>query len=56
MEAFKDLALNVFWPICILLWTILAGIGIIESIVTHHKVIKKLTQRLERLEKQTEED
>lgn len=56
MEAFKDFALNVLWPVCILLWTILAGIGIIENLVTHRHAIKKLTQQIDKLEKQLKRD
>lgn len=52
MQLFRETALEIFWPICIVLWTVLAAVGIGEHIFKHWYKVNALTRRLDRLERE----
>lgn len=51
MDEFTNIIMATIWPICILLWTIMALISLIETFIKHRYQIKKLTARLDKLER-----
>jgi hypothetical protein len=51
VEVFRHTALDVFWPACVILWTLIALIQLWESTHKHRKAVAALTKRLDRLEK-----
>lgn len=53
MEIFRHTALDVFWPACVILWTLIAVIQLWDSTHKHRKAVAALTRRLDRLEKRT---
>lgn len=53
MELFQDTALHVFWPACVILWTLIAVIQLWESTHKHRKAVATLAKRMDRLEKRT---
>lgn len=51
METFREVCLTFMWPLCILLWTIMAAISIWESLHKRRHVLKVMTRRLDSLER-----
>lgn len=51
MESFRHACLDIAWPLCILLWTLMAVVSLWESIYKYHHRVKALTKRLDVLER-----
>lgn len=55
MELFRETSLQIFWPICICLWTLMAMVSLAESWAKHRYNVKRITgldKRLQKLERQ----
>lgn len=51
MELFREVSLGWFWPVCVVLWTIIAAIGVAEHAFNHRAKVNKLLRRIESLER-----